>query len=328
MSSARTRLFSPAMRIFSLAISALLASHALAAGDATVPAWKQEHLRALNENSRILQTRLGPVEYAVEGEGTAFMSIHGTPGGYDIALTDRHSMPLEEQKSFKTLTLSRPGYLRTPLASGETFEQQADLFAALLDELKIDRVVAVASSGGGYAGLQFALRHPNRCIALVMLAPATGTESLPKGPPEADNAAFERQDEQVHAFSQNIDPAMFKDYDVNDPRQVALMKGVLMSMIPASARFAGRRNDLVQRAAPAVDRWPVEKIAVPTLIIHGTADKNSEYQRSVALAAKIPNAKLITMEGADHYFPITRALDVRKYIDEFVGAARPQRKRP
>ena len=33
---------------------------------------------------------------------------------------------------------SRPGYGRTPLSSGKTHEEAADLMAALLDELKID----------------------------------------------------------------------------------------------------------------------------------------------------------------------------------------------
>lgn len=305
--------------VTAVALATIVMSASEAQTDAAaIPAWKQQYLQELRTSSRVVQTRLGPIEYAADGDGVPYLSIHGTPGGYDIALADRRSLPPAE-RGFKTITLSRPGYLRTPLASGETFEQQADLFAALLDELKIDRVVAVASSGGGYAGLQFALRHPDRCIALVMLAPATGTEALPNGPPQANETAFLRQDEQVYAFAQNIDPAMFKDYDPKNPQQAALMKDMMMSMIPAADRFAGRRNDLVQRSAAVVDRWPVEKITVPTLIVHGDADKNSDYQRSVALAKKIPKARLVTIAGADHYFPITRGAETRKYINEFVA---------
>jgi len=311
------------MILFRCVTAAALATLVMSVGEAQtntteIPLWKQQYLQELRTNSRVMQTRLGPVEYAVDGEGVAYLSIHGTPGGYDIALADRRSLPTTE-RGFKTITLSRPGYLRTPLTSGETFEQQADLFAALLDELKIDRVVAVAASGGGYAGLQFALRHPERCIALVMLAPAFGTEALPNGPPQADAAAFVRQDEQFYAFAQQIDSSMFKDYNPNDPRQAALMKDIMMTVIPAAERFAGRRNDLIQRSAPAVDRWPVETIAVPTLILHGDADRNSDYQRSVELAKKLPNAKLITIAGADHYFPITRGTETRRYISEFVA---------
>src|SRR6185295_5118190 len=96
-------------------------------------------------------------------------------GGYDQALTSRNANP-QAQAGVRTIAVSRPGYLRTPLSSGATFEQQADLFVALLDELKIKRVVVLASSGGGYSGFQFAMRHPDRCIALVMLAPAMGYE--------------------------------------------------------------------------------------------------------------------------------------------------------
>src|SRR5262245_6463836 len=123
--------------------------------------WRADYIRRLHATSRVIETQLGPIEYSDVGEGVPYLSLHGTPGGYDQALAGRNANP-EAQAGVRTIAVSRPGYLRTPLTSGATFEQQADLFAALLDELKIKRVVVLASSGGGYAGFQFALRHPDR----------------------------------------------------------------------------------------------------------------------------------------------------------------------
>jgi hypothetical protein len=54
---------------------------------------------------------------------------------------------------YRALTCSRPGYLNTPLASGRGLAEQADLFAALLDALAIERVSVVTVSAGGTPGL-------------------------------------------------------------------------------------------------------------------------------------------------------------------------------
>jgi hypothetical protein len=44
------------------------------------------------------------------------------------------------------LVPSRPGYLRTPLESGRTPEDQADLYAAMLDSLEIERAAHLGGS--------------------------------------------------------------------------------------------------------------------------------------------------------------------------------------
>ena len=75
---------------------------------------------------------------------------------------------------------TRPGFGRTPLASGPTPEESADLLAALLDELSIDQVLMFGISGGGPTSLQFALRHPNRCKALMTEVAVTGGWTHPK----------------------------------------------------------------------------------------------------------------------------------------------------
>jgi pimeloyl-ACP methyl ester carboxylesterase len=278
--------------------------------------WRSELSENLRANSRVVATKLGPIEYAVAGDGLPFLSLHGTPGGYDVALTSRRSNP--NSAGTKTISVSRPGYLQTPLSSGDTFERQADLFAALLDELRIDRVVVVASSGGGYAGLQFALRHPGRCIGLVMLAPAIGHEELPEGALEANAFNFFLEDFSMWALADMAGPMFMKDFDENDPGEAAFAKALSTIRSPAALRFAGRRNDLLQRANPAVDHWSLESIVVPTLIIHGDADENADYELSVKAAARIPRAKLVTVEGGDHYFPITRREVVDNAIGEFL----------
>lgn len=115
--------------------------------------WKSAHVRELEAGSQIMTTALGDIELAVAGKGMPYLSIHGTPGGYDQVLAGRRANPDADSTNVMSIAVSRPGCLRTPLSSGKSFEQQADLLAALLDELKVDRALIAASSGGGYVGL-------------------------------------------------------------------------------------------------------------------------------------------------------------------------------
>ena len=45
---------------------------------------------------------------------------------------------------------------------------------------------------------------------------------------------------------------------------------------------------------------PLSSIAVPTLVIHGTADPMFPLEHGQALAEEIPGARLLTLEGAGH----------------------------
>jgi pimeloyl-ACP methyl ester carboxylesterase len=45
---------------------------------------------------------------------------------------------------------------------------------------------------------------------------------------------------------------------------------------------------------------PLSSITAPTLVIHGTADPMFPIEHGKALAAAIPGARLLTLEGAGH----------------------------
>src|SRR5438309_289123 len=99
--------------------------------------WREKTYRRLQANSRVIDTALGPVEYSMKGQGPAVLLVHGSPGGYDQS---RAIANLFESDHFTFIAVSRPGYLRTPLHQ-KSPEEQADLYAALLDELGIQKAV-------------------------------------------------------------------------------------------------------------------------------------------------------------------------------------------
>src|SRR5258708_22018697 len=124
----------------------------------------------LDAGSRVAGTAFGPIEYAVAGDGPSVLVAHGIGGGYDQGLLVTH---LTKEQPFKIISVSRFGYLRTPLARYRTPEEQADAYAALLDTLGIEKAAIVGISAGGTSALYFALRHPERFWALVSVAGVT-----------------------------------------------------------------------------------------------------------------------------------------------------------
>ena len=112
----------------------------------------------------ISRTSHGPVEYTSTGEGPAVLALHGGMGGYDQGLILARAA-LNDTGHFHVISVSRPGYLNTPLRSGETPEEQADMFAYLLDRLGVERSFVIAVSAGGPSALQFARRYPRAAPA-------------------------------------------------------------------------------------------------------------------------------------------------------------------
>src|SRR5262245_38660028 len=120
----------------------------------------------------------GPLEYVMRGEGPTVLALHGGMGGFDQSQLLARAL-LGERTGHRVIAVSRPGYLGTPLYISPTPEEQADLYAQMLDRLRIDSAVAVAVSAGGPSALQFALRHPDRCRALILVSCCTGKLDVP-----------------------------------------------------------------------------------------------------------------------------------------------------
>lgn len=264
---------------------------------------RADQIRRLEAGSQMMQLPQGALEYTSLGEGPAVLLLHGGGAGYDLGVA--FSWP---EWGYRFLSVSRPGYLRTPLSSGVTFEEQADLLAELLDALAVGQAVVVGMSAGGPIALQFALRHPGRCRGLLMMSAASQrTAALP---PFLQRmiGLFKVSDfifwlvmfTPIFAL---IDRGKMSSLVANDPIKKALLRAVLASMFPFSRRVDGALNDL-QRIAELPD-LSLAQIRCPTLVAHADTDTIVPYRQAQYTANSIPGAELLTIKGADHLFGST-----------------------
>ena len=281
--------------------------------------FSEERLTAIKTGSKILDTAAGPMEYQQIGNnGPVLLLLHGTPGGYDQAI------PIE---GMRVLVPSRPGYLRTPLDTGRTPQEQADAYAALMDSLGIDQVIVMGASGGGPSAIAFAVRHPKRTVALIALEAVSQTLSLEELTIEMP--FFMSSDFYMWAALSAMKTLMGPEGIVelvvpnpenqrlilDDPAKLKRIESLMWSSWPMSLRQLGEANDFTQFADIDLN---ASAISVPTLIIHGTEDINVEYTQSIALAEQIPGAILHTVEGADHMMPFSHSEEMTAAIEEFL----------
>lgn len=310
-------------RLAALGGLAGVAAGAVAA--ARVSARFQEHQRAaevrLRSGSRVVQTAQGLVEYADVGAGPAVLVSHGSQGGYDQGLLLADVLP-----DHRVIAISRPGYLRTPLRSGPGLEQQADLFAALLDALGIERAALVGVSAGGPPAMHFAMRHPRRCRALALLS--SGALPPPRLAPLLGlfGAAVLRSDFAVWAMTGLLferillatggAPADFERLRAS-PRRYASLRALLGAPL-SSQRAAGAANDI--RLAAALPVAGLERIQAPTLIVHGSADALAPLAGATFLAQRIPGARLLVAQGGGHMALLTHEAELVPELVRFLEA--------
>lgn len=259
----------------------------------------QTNRSRLTAGSVLQETASGPIEYASVGEGLPVLIAHGGAGGFDQGLLIARGYVGD---GLRAIAPSRFGYLRTPLASDSSAAAQADAYAQLLDALNIDRVAILGVSAGGPSSLQFALRHPARCAALVMVAAVS--QHLP-----ARSTGIYRSDLLYWFATTYLRSRALAAVGVTADLQAGLSQAerryladMFRSMSPFSARLAGQLHDIEEWAD--AERWardyPLETIDTPTLVIHAVDDTVVPFTHGEHTARSIPGARLIQLPSGGH----------------------------
>jgi pimeloyl-ACP methyl ester carboxylesterase len=256
------------------------------------------------------------------------VGVHGTPGGYDQMPALFPGFP---SAAFGLLTWSRPGYLRTPLAAGPDFEQQADLLATLLDTLGVGEVALFAHSGGGPTAVHFAARYPQRTWALILESAVTQrrpwVRSRLLGSRAGNwvlNAAARFRPQKVFGAllraESGLDAERTRDViarALRDPAREAVLRGWLRCASPAAWRRNGLANDAAR--IEALESLPLQAVSAPTLIIHGLGDAEVPVHDAERAARLVRSAELVRVPDGLHLLPLAdRASELEATRERFL----------
>ena len=231
-----------------------------------------------NAQTKIMKTQTGyanvngiKLYYEIHGEGKPLVLIHG--GGSTIQTTFGNILPLLAKKC-AIIAVEMQGHGHTSDRKGpETFQQDADDVAALLQQLNISRASFFGFSNGGTTSLQIAIRHPEVVDKIVVASGAYQREGFIPG-------FFEGMQ---HASLANMPK----------PLQDAFLK-----INPDTSALLAMHNKDRDRmiAFPDWSDDDLRSIKAPALIINGDKDVVTN-EHVLKMSKLIPNAELMILPG-------------------------------
>jgi pimeloyl-ACP methyl ester carboxylesterase len=211
--------------------------------------------------------------------------------GHSTHLSDR---PAPRPREIITRRIKRPAYL---------LEDMADDGIGLLDELEIERAHVVGASMGGMIAQTMAAQHGNRVRSLVSIMSSTGSRWSGQPAPRVLPLLLQRPADSKEDYVERIVKA-FKligspgfERDDDELRELA---GLSWDRGVDPAGFARQLGAIIASGHRLAD---LKRIRVPTLVIHGKADRLVRPSGGRATARAIPNARLDLIDGMGHDLP-------------------------
>jgi pimeloyl-ACP methyl ester carboxylesterase len=245
------------------------------------------------------------------GDGPPLLLLNGL--GYANWAWQRQ-LP-ELSKTFRCIAVENRGTGRSPKPPGPySIEEMADDAAGALDGR---RAHVCGYSMGGYLAQAFALRYPRLVDRLVLVCTATGGPDVVPTPRETLAAWEASAGTSPQEFARATQPLSFRPgWAEEHPDELEeLLRSRLEHPTPPECWRA--QYDACRAWTSRTS--PVERIAAPTLVVHGDADRVVPYENGVELARRLPNARFETFAGAGHLLFIEEAPRFNAMVTSFLS---------
>jgi pimeloyl-ACP methyl ester carboxylesterase len=224
--------------------------------------------------------------YEIHGEGgMPLLLIHG--GGSTLETSFGNILPSLASHG-KVIGVELQAHGRTNDRNGEeSFEQDADDVAGLLDFLKIEKADIFGFSNGGNTAMQVAIRHPEKVNKLVIAS------------------AFYQREGFIPGFFEGMEQASLE----NMP---APLKEAYLKAAPDKSQLQAMHDkdrDRMKRVKDWTDE-SLQSIKAKTLLVVGDHDVVTT-EHTVKMSHLIPNASLMVLPG-DHGSFIGEVCTVKK----------------
>lgn len=257
----------------------------------------------------------GRLEYETDGEGPAVVFLH--PGLWDRRTWDDQFGLFA--KTYRVVRYDARGYGRSSRPEPRVPYSHVEDLAAVMDGAGVRSAALVGCSMGAGTEIDFALVHPDRVDALVLVAP--GVSGFDEGTPEEEAWYAERQapiDALIEAG----------ELEAAEDLRLTSMWAQLGTGDAAGARIRKLAFDNLHELTmdesaqltihpPAIER--LEEIAAPTLIL--PADHDPPWTERVCriLADRIPNARLVQIPDVDHVVNMRKPAEFNRVVLGFLG---------
>ncbi|MDB5696366.1 MAG: arylesterase [Sphingomonas bacterium] len=270
-----------------------------------------------------IETRDGTEIYVKDwGQGRPVVLIHGWPLNADS--WDAQALGLAEA-GFRVIAYDRRGFGRSEQPwDGYDYDTLADDLADVLEETGADDATIVGFSMGGGEVARYMSRHDGKGVVATgliasvvpyMLKTADNPDGVPAATFEQMKAGI--REDRARFFRHTFVPQFFGVGYVTSP-----VSQEVVDYATSLALQAGLKGtlDCVDAFGKTDFRPDLAAFNVPTLIVHGTADKTVPVDPTARAAHRgIPGSQLVEYDGAPHGLNVTEADRLTKDLLTFLG---------
>jgi len=237
------------------------------------------------------------VSYKVHGEGEPLVLIMGFAAPRWAWFFQTRAF----RKYYKVITFDNRGVGKTDKPSEPyTIKTMADDTIGLMDYLGIDKAHILGYSMGGIIAQELIIHYPERVRKLILSSTLATIHQITSEMREALSLGEDFSFSEKDIRSVDIRKALSSLVALGFNRRLYRM--ILVPIAPIYVRLVGLKGLMGQIEAIAgcntLER--LHTIQAPTSVIVGTGDKAALPRFSEVIASRIPNAKLVKVEGGSH----------------------------
>jgi len=242
------------------------------------------------------------ISYKDYGTGRPVVLIHGWPLSKEM--WEYQIEPLVEA-GLRVIKYDRRGFGKSSKPWGEyDYNTLTTDLHTIMEELDLQDAVLVGFSMGGGEAVRYLSQYGSSRVSKIVLVSAVTPYMLktPDNPDGVDESVFKEMLEQISedriAFLDDFGKKFFGVNLISHPISAPLLDYYRMLAAVAAPRAT---KQCAVAFAQTDFRSDVQAVNVPTLIIHGDADKTVPIEASGDRTAKmIPGSQYIVYEGAPH----------------------------
>ena len=229
------------------------------------------------------------INYKVEGTGEPLIMIMGFGAGME----GWDSQTPFFAKYFKVITYDNRGAGKSDKPKGPyTTAMMAEDAVHLMDSLGIGKANVMGASMGGLIAQELAINHPEKVNRLVL---ACTFARLAMADPEGAKSTDTPEERQKRVLSLAYNKPFYRFFYGTLAKFRSIPQDSPEAMGIEGQNAAVSTHDTVDRLA---------SIRAPALVIVGTGDRLVSPSASEFLAGKIPDARLVKIEGGSHVFNV------------------------
>jgi pimeloyl-ACP methyl ester carboxylesterase/DNA-binding CsgD family transcriptional regulator len=172
-----------------------------------------------------------------------------------------------------------------------TLDGEVELLRAVVDEVADGKVLLAGGSSGGCAAIAFAARFPERVDRLLLYGAYASGSSISS--PEVRDAIVG-----TVRSHWGLGSRLLADIFLGDTSSAEQEKLARYQRAAASPETAAALLEVVYRNDVSAE---LERVRAPTLVAHRRGDRAIPYELGRELAARIPQATLLPLEGTAHF---------------------------